>query len=186
MFKLCSVILVALLATGCFSDDDQDSEHTTAGAQSQSLSLMSIISPKEPDEDEDGDKSVATAPYTPPFGIQPLPKANLFGLQPSPEDQAYNQKTQEELAQQLRAMAQMEAVNRYNNAARDLQMDVQRLRSTDDANSVARVRRSFDATLNANRELGNFDSSSATRNQHELNQIERPLKELESVHSWVK
>lgn len=184
MFKLCSAILVALLATGCFSNDDKDSEHTNAGAPGQSL--LSILSKKEPDAEEDGDKPVSTEPYTLPFGIQPLSSAILFDQRPSPQEDAYQQQLENDLAQQLRDMAQMEAVNRYNNAARELQMDVQRLRSRDDASSVARVRRSFDATQNANRAQGEFDSSSASRNQRELNQIERPLEQLESEHRWVK
>ncbi len=184
MLKVCSAVLIALLATGCFSDDgDEASASPTTEGSAQSLA--SIFSQKYPD-DERAEADAAPTPYTPPFGIQPLPKANLLGYQPSAADEAYSQKLDRDLQQQLTDLAQMDAVNQFNNAARDLDRDVQKLRSSNDAGSIEQVRRSFDAAKQANARIGAFSPDTSLRNQHGLNQIERPLQQLEIERSWVK
>ena len=90
------------------------------------------------------------------------------------------------MQQQLTDLAQMDAVNQFNNAARDLDRDVQKLRSSNDAGSIEQVRRSFDAAKQANARIGAFSPDTSLRNQHGLNQIERPLQQLEIERSWVK
>lgn len=182
MLKLCFVALLSLLATGCFLDKEDDSEAPSAEVTTQSW--RHLFADKSVSSEEDTEQGKSEAPYVPPFGIQPLPKANLFGdqpLTPEVEDHAW-QRNDRELTQQLQQIAHTDAVNRFNFAAWEFKAALQRLDSGSDAGAVAQLRGQFDALKRANLALGYIDHAASIANNRELNLIEPALSKLEAVH----
>lgn len=183
MRKKYLAVLVVLIAAGCSSEEEHASEPADAHAIAQDL--VSIIASKPKDEeDDDAEHSAPTPPYTPPFGIQPL-GSNIFDIQKqAQETEAYAKQTEDDLRARLAEMTAMSAVSEYNRTARDLQMEIRSFSLSNDPGDITRVRRSFDALKSANQGLRDFDSSTASRNDLELQKIERSLVDAERARKW--
>lgn len=182
MLKLCLVAVLSLLVAGCSNDGEQESE--TASAEIPSQSWRTLFAYASDPSENDTEQSRPEASYVPPFGIQPIPKANLFGEQPTSfaaDDQAW-QKHDRELMQQLQEITHTDAVNRFNFAALEFKAALQRLDSGSDAGAVAQLRGQFDALKSANLALGYIDYAASMSNNRELNLIEPELSKLEAVH----
>ncbi|WP_131421435.1 hypothetical protein [Comamonas thiooxydans] len=196
LLKTCFVVLLSLLTSGCFNDDDQEEKPVTASARGvaewnaflhSKEARVAVLQAKRfaPSDDESASEP-APASRTSTFNTPPLFSENIFDpLNPNLDAQRQSENGELALAWQLNELARTDAQSRLNYAVTGLKDSVDQLQSHADASAVAQVRIRFNELERANQALSSADADASMRNRHELERIGMSLKRIEDAQSWA-